>query len=195
MRLKIIFISLALVAAGMLSGCAGSGSMNGPDARKTIIQPAPGGKAQESKDYAAIKDREKRTPYAGLVGDDYKRIIPLDELAGRIDATCKFITAYPDSPYKEEMALWKSEYLHDYIFGNFKYTASFEWMDGSNIFLKDYLNSYEDSKEKYKGSAFGSLLDEYVKLVNSEGNMMTDRVRDFVEKNSKYEQVVFQLPS
>lgn len=152
-------------------------------------------KAQESKDYAAIKDREKRTPYAGLVGDDYKRIIPLDELAGRIAATYKFITAYPDSPYKEEMTLWKSEYLHDYLFGNFKYTASFEWMDGSNIFLEEHLNSYGDSKEKYKSSAFGSLLDEYVNLVNSEGNMMTDKVRDFVEKNSKDEQVVFQLPN
>lgn len=150
--------------------------------------------AQESKDYTTIKDREKRSPYAGLVGDDYMRVVPLDELAARTAAACKFIADYPSSPCREEMTVWKDEYLHDYLSGNFKYSSSFDWMSGSNAFMQDHLKSYEDSKEKYKGTAFASLLNEYTKLIKQEGNRMTDKVRDFVAKYSKDEQVIFKLP-
>ncbi|OPY59024.1 MAG: hypothetical protein A4E55_00393 [Pelotomaculum sp. PtaU1.Bin035] len=150
---------------------------------------------REVVDYKSIKDREKSMPYAGLVSDDYERIISLDELAGRIAATYKFLEDYPASPDKEEMTRWRNEYLHDYLSGNYKYTSSFQWMDGSNVFSKEYLKSYEDSKEKYKGTAFGALLEEYTTLIKNEGNKMTDKVRAFVNKNSKDEQVIFKLPN
>lgn len=150
---------------------------------------------REAADYKSIKDREKSMPYAGLVSDDYERIISLDELVVRIAATYKFLEDYPASPYKEEINKWKSEYLHDYMFGNFKYTSSFQWMDGSNIFSKEYLKSYENSQVKYKGTAFASLLNEYTALIKNEGNKMTDKVRAFVSKNSKDEQVIFKLPN
>lgn len=213
MKLKTIHVGLILIAAGIfLSGCSGPKTGKDPAANADkpieLSQPLPENtekeaanmresfvKEQESKDYKAIKDREKRMPYAGLVGDDYERIITLVELADRIAGTYNFIATYPDSPYKEEITMWKSEYLHEYLFGNFKYTSSFDWMNGSNIFLKEHLKSYEDSKVKYKGTAFVSTLDEYTNLIKNEGNRMTDKVRDFAKKNSKYEEAIFKCPN
>jgi flagellar hook-basal body complex protein FliE len=64
----------------------------------------------------------------------------------------------------------------------------------SNAFYEKHLKSYENSREKYKGTAFGALLDEYIKLINNENKKMTDKVRDFVKKHSKDEQVVFKCP-
>ena len=150
---------------------------------------------QESIDYMKIIDMEKNIPYAGLKGDDYVRIISLDELADRVVATFKFIETYPTSPNKEEMTKWKNEYLHDYLFGNFKYTSSFQWMDGSNVFLQEFLKNYEDSKVKYKGTAFASLINDYTDLIKKEDNKMTDNVRTFVENHAKDEQVIFKLPT
>ncbi|NTW05773.1 MAG: hypothetical protein HGA27_06615 [Peptococcaceae bacterium] len=150
---------------------------------------------QESIDYKAIKDREKNMPYAGLKGDDYVRIISLAELADRTAAAYNFIEDYPNSPNIKEITQWKNEYLHDYLFGNFKYSSSFQWMDGSNMFLQEYINSYEDSKAKYKGTTFASVLDEYTNLIKIEGNNMTDKVRAFVDKNAEYsELIIFKLP-
>lgn len=149
---------------------------------------------QEAADYKLIKDQEKNTPYAGLVSDDYVRVITLDELACRVAAVDKFLADYPASPHKDEMTKWRDEYLHDYLFGNFKYTSSFQWMDGSNKMSEEYLKSYADAIIKYKGTAFAALLEEYTTLLKHEGNKMSDKVRAFVAENAKDEQVIFKLP-
>ncbi|MDF9409592.1 MAG: hypothetical protein A4E52_02111 [Pelotomaculum sp. PtaB.Bin013] len=222
--MKKYYLACLLLAAMLFSGCSiqkdqlkGMEDNTSPDKDNAVVEVKPAINApqpavknpaevekvteqknnrdREAADYKSIKDREKSMPYAGLVSDDYKRIISLDELAARIAATYKFLEDYPDSPYREEISKWRSEYLHDYMFGNFKYTSSFQWMDGSNIFSKEYLKSYEDSQLKYKGTAFASLLNEYTALIKNEGNKMTDKVRAFVSKNSKDEQVIFKLPS
>jgi hypothetical protein len=68
-------------------------------------------------------------------------------------------------------------------------------MNGSDIFLEEYLKSYEASKIKYKGTAFATILDEYTILIKNESNKMTVKVRDFVKNNSEYKEVIFKLPS
>ena len=196
MKPKVIYIGLVLIAVGiLLAGCAGPKADKGSTEKNDVDMKTSSLTEQENKDYTTIKDREKNMPYAGLVGDDYVRIITLDELADRIAAADKFIAAYPKSTYQDEIAVWRSEYLHDYLFGNFKYTSSFDWMNGSDIFLEEYLKSYEASKLKYKGTAFAAILDEYTILIKNEGNKMTDKVRDFVKNNSEYKEVIFKLPS
>lgn len=196
MKTKAIYVGLVLIAVVIiLSGCTGSGADKTLTEKNDADMKISSLREQEDKDYTAIKDREKSMPYAGLVGDDYVRIITLDELADRIAADDKFIAAFPESTHREEIAMWRSEYLHDYLFGNFKYTSSFDWINGSDIFFEEYLKSYEASKLKYKGTAFAAILDEYTSLIKNEGGKMTDKVRDFVKNNSKYEEVIFKFPN
>jgi hypothetical protein len=191
---KLCLICLLFASVIFFSGCSTIEKNPLNDAGKTPLEN--NNNAQESIDYKAIKDREKNMPYAGLKGDDYVRIISLAELADRTAATYKFIENYPGSLNIEEINQWRNEYTHDYLFGNFKYTSSFQWMDGSNIFLQEYLDSYEVSKGKYRDTIFASLLDDYTSLIKIEDNKMTDKVRAFVDKNAKYSDlIIFKLPN
>lgn len=159
----------------------------------------------EEKDYKDIKEEERLVPYAGLKGDDYLRVISLEELAHRIANTYEFLKKYPKSAHASEIMQWKNEYLHDYLYGNFKYDTSFNWMDekaasnlNERVFYDEFLKSYEASISKYKGTDFAVLLETYLKLIKSQGNKTTEDVRKFVDDNAKYDEsnpAIFKLPN
>jgi hypothetical protein len=127
---------------------------------------------ERMKEYLLILAEDSDKPFAM----DAELTITLEELAGRTAKACEYVNKYGDFSYSNDIGGLYAKYLRAYLLG-LDNTPAF---GNADYRLKaDFKESYEKSAADYEGTPFGSLIKEYLDLLEGSLYMLTKEITGF----------------
>jgi hypothetical protein len=125
--------------------------------------------------------------YLEIMADEYNKhtaedaaiVISLDELAGRIVKTEKYIDSYPGFAKIQQVKQFHNNYLKAYLLG-LNNTPLFDYQTKK---AKDkFLNSYENTIASQKATKLASILEEYLVLLKKSDYTRSEEIMNFVNR-------------